>query len=112
MERIAKALAQTPYRYPANEKEQKADGDLCQDEIDTQVPVEEPPRLLPGKRRLPTKFLATGGPSIPNLSRRQRPQSQSRSPTRENRANVVSPKKSLATSWPSSDKIPKQDQTA
>ena len=118
MERIAKALAQTPYRYPTNGKDQRADGDLSQDdpfaedEMGTQVPIEEPPRLLPGKRRLPTKFLAAGGPPVPNLSRRQCPRSRSRSPTSENRANAVSPRKSLATSRPSSDKIPNQGQTA
>ncbi len=46
MERIAKALAQTPYRYSIKEKEQKVNGYLDQDnpfvgdEMDTQEPAE------------------------------------------------------------------------
>ncbi len=57
MERIAKALAQTPYGYPIKEKEQKVNGYLDQDdpfvgdEMDTQEPAEQPPKVVSGKKR-------------------------------------------------------------
>lgn len=81
MERIAKALAQTPYRYSIKEKEQKINGYLDQDdsfvgdEMDTQEPVEQPPRAVLGKKRgapQAIKYFAAGGPAVPNVSQRQR----------------------------------------
>ena len=121
MERIAKTLAQTPYRYSIKEKEQKVNGYLDQDdpfvgdEMDTQEPVEQPPRAVPGKKRgapQATKYFAAGGPAVPNLSQRQRPRSRSRSPIRENRTNVLSPKKSLATPCPGNREKSSQNQTS
>lgn len=90
------------------------DDPFAGDEMDTQEPIEEPPRLLPGKKRAPSKtakFLAAGGPPIPNLSQRQRPRSRSRSPTGENRINAISPQKNLATSRLSGGEKSSQSQT-
>ena len=64
--------------------------------MDTQEPAEQLPRVVPGKKRgvsQAIKYFAVGGPAVPNLSQRQRPQSRSRFSTRKNQTNVFSPKK-------------------
>ena len=81
IEQIAKMLAQILYRYSIKEKKQKINGYLDQDdpfvgdEMDTQEPVEQPPRAVPGKKRdalQATKYFTAGGPAIPNLLQKQR----------------------------------------
>lgn len=82
--------------------------------MDMQEPAEEPSRVLLGKKRgasKATRFLAAGGPPIPNVSQRQRPRSRSRSPTRENRNNAISPQKNFATPRLGSGEKASQSQT-
>ena len=107
IEYIAKAPAQIPYKYPIKEKKQRVNDSLsnndpfAEDEMDTQELIKKSPRLLPGKKQAPlkaAKFSAAGGPSIPNLIQRQRPQSCSHSPTKENQINAIFLQKNLATS--------------
>lgn len=79
MEHIAKALTQTPYKYPIKEKEQKVNSYLDQDdpfvvdEMNTQESAKQPPRAVSGKKREVSqaiKFFTASGPTVPNLSQR------------------------------------------
>ncbi len=85
------------------------------DEIDTQEPAEQPSRVVSGKKRGASqaiKLFVASSPAVPNLSQRQRPRSRSQSPTREDRTNVLSPKKSLATSRLGTREKSSQNQTS